>query len=65
MIKLCYRGNTYYRLNNQINPVNSELFAQYRGKSYRFNYYNTSVIVRPYLYQYRGVTYLKTIFQFV
>ena len=56
----CYRGNTYYRLANQTEPVETVITAKYRGVSYLIDRSSSLFNSQRDLYIYRGVTYLKS-----
>lgn len=58
---LRYRGNTYYRLANQTEPVESVITAKYRGVAYLIDRSYSLFDSQRDLYVYRGVTYLKSI----
>ena len=62
-MQLCYRGNTYYRSSDRFTPVNSVITAKFMGNSYTTYRSNTNISVKPTLYQYRGIAYLKSIVQ--
>ena len=59
-MRLCYRGNTYYRFANQTEPVNSLIPAKYRGVAYLIDRSYSLLDFHTNLYIYRGVAYLKS-----
>lgn len=58
-MRLYYRGNTYYRSRNSP-KVNCSVKTKYRGVSYDLKRSDISCSLQPNLFQYRGVSYLKT-----
>lgn len=59
-MQLCYRGNTYCRQPSKINLIDTVVPAKYRGNLYLIDRFNNTSEARPAIYQYRGITYLKT-----
>ena len=59
MMRLCYRGNTYYRSCNLLKQADSSVEPKYRGVSYDLKRSDISYDLQPNLFQYRGVSYLK------
>ena len=61
-MELRYRGTSYQAGNNYLNTVESGTTAQFLGRTYLIRQTNCPVVLKPNLYQYRGVVYGKTMF---
>ncbi len=60
-MQLCYRGTTYQANTNLIDTVDSGITAKFLGNSYSVLKSYPSINLKPNLYRYRGVTYLKSL----
>ncbi len=59
-MRLCYRGNVYNRQVNNTRLLNSRDTERFRETSDRMATSQTYIYSQPCLYQYRGISYVKS-----
>jgi Domain of unknown function (DUF4278) len=60
-MQLCYRGTIYQVTTNSVNTADAGITAKFLGNSYNIRQNNLSLTLKPNLYRYRGVSYLKSL----